>query len=163
VNPSNGDAIVQQWLDVHGLPSAPMSQTEVGGHERVIWWNADGETVVEFYNISRMAHGTPLGVGDSDEYFGAAGPFLIDAGISSSYHIATFFGLTDKVHRPRLEERPSEERTSMAKPATVPSLDVQIPTNGYAKAGNGLYPRRLSKIDVGAVISKALTAAGLMK
>lgn len=163
VNPSNGDAIVQQWLDVHGLPSAPMSQTEVDGHERNIWWNADGKTVVEFYNVSRMAHGTPLGIGDSDEYFGAAGPFLIDAGISSSYHIATFFGLTDKVHRAKAAASSSAETLPATKPAPVPSLDVQIPLNGYAEASNDFFRRRRSKIDVGAVISKALTAAGLLK
>ncbi len=163
VNPSNGDAIVQQWLDVHGLPSAPMSQTEVEGHERTIWWNADGETVVEFYNIASMAHGTPLGIGDSNEYFGAAGPFLIDAGISSSYHIATFFGLTDKVYRAKSAEESLGAESARAKPTLVLSLDVHVPSNDYAEAGKDFFRRRPSKIDVGAVISKALTAAGLIK
>ena len=32
---------------------------------------------------------------DNDERYGAQGAFLIEAGISSSYHIASFFGLTE--------------------------------------------------------------------
>ena len=31
---------------------------------------------------------------EADEECGAAGPFLLEVGISSSYHIAKFFGLT---------------------------------------------------------------------
>ncbi len=60
VNPSNAAEIVKQWLDVHGLPQAPMSQTKVAGHDRAIWWDADGKTIVESYDIALMAHGTPL-------------------------------------------------------------------------------------------------------
>jgi hypothetical protein len=43
VNPANADEIVKQWLDVHGLPSAPMSEADVDGYPRQVWWNADGE------------------------------------------------------------------------------------------------------------------------
>ena len=78
-----------------------MSEAEVDGYPREIWWNADGETVVESYTITDMAHGTPLGIADNDERYGAPGAFLIEAGISSSYHIANFFGLTDRVHQPK--------------------------------------------------------------
>ena len=94
VNPGNANEIVKQWLDVHGLPPAPMSAGDVDGYPRQVWWNADGETVVESYTITDMAHGTPLGHAGNDERYGAEGAFLIEAGISSSYHIANFFGLT---------------------------------------------------------------------
>ena len=99
VNPGNANEIVKQWLDVHGLPSAPMSAADVDGHPREVWWNADGETVVESYTITDMAHGTPLDLAGNDEPYGAEGAFLIEAGISSSYHIADFFGLTERVSR----------------------------------------------------------------
>src|SRR5947208_5550410 len=49
VNPANADEIVKQWLDVHGLPPTPMSQSTVDGHPRAIWWNAEGQTLVESY------------------------------------------------------------------------------------------------------------------
>ena len=95
VNPANADEIVKQWLDVHGLPAAPMAEAKVDGYPRQVWWNADGETLVDAYTISGMAHGTPLGIADNDERYGVEGAFLIDAGISSSWHIAKFFGLTE--------------------------------------------------------------------
>ena len=80
VNPANANEIVKQWLDVHDLPAAPMSEGTVDGYPHQIWWNADGETTVESYTITNMAHGTPLGVGDNDERYGAQGAFLIEAG-----------------------------------------------------------------------------------
>ncbi|HJZ19641.1 MAG TPA: PHB depolymerase family esterase, partial [Bradyrhizobium sp.] len=83
VNPGNADAIVKQWLDVHHLPLQPMSEADVDGYPRQIWWNAEGETIVESYTITNMAHGTPLGIADNDERYGAEGAFLIEAGISS--------------------------------------------------------------------------------
>src|ERR1700692_4450408 len=95
VNPGNADEIVKQWLDVHHLPAAPMSETTVDGYPRQIWWNEDGETIVESYTITDMAHGTPLGTADNDERYGAQGAFLIEAGISDPYQIANFFALTE--------------------------------------------------------------------
>ena len=91
MKPSNAGEIIKQWLDVQGLPSAPMSEQIVDGHPRQVWWNADGETIIESYTITDMAHGTPL----CSSKGGVAGPYMIEAGISSSDHIAKFFGLTD--------------------------------------------------------------------
>ena len=53
-----------------------------------------------------MAHGTPPGIADNDERYGAKGAFMIEAGISSSYHIASFFGLTDRIHKPSEVSQP---------------------------------------------------------
>ena len=89
VKPSNADEIIKQWLDVHELPLIPMTEQIVDGHSRQGWWNADGKTVIESYTIADLAHGTPL----SSLGSGIAGPYMIEAGISSSDHIATFFGL----------------------------------------------------------------------
>jgi poly(hydroxyalkanoate) depolymerase family esterase len=171
VNPSNADEIVKQWLDVHHLPPAPMSQSTVDGYPRALWWNADGETLVESYTITDMAHGTPLGIADNDERYGAQGAFMIEAGISSSYHIASFFGLTDRVHRPSELTKPvaAAATTITVAPAafappSAPELNA-IPwpiavSPSYAKSPK---PPRRPAIDVGAVITRALTAAGLMK
>ena len=115
VNPGNADEIVKQWLDVHGLPPAPMSAGDVDGYPREVWWNADGETVVESYTITDMAHGTPLGIADNDERYGVEGAFLIEAGISSSYHIANFFGLTERFSQPRKPApKPVQAATAIA-------------------------------------------------
>jgi hypothetical protein len=94
VIPSNATEIVKQWTDVHGLPTTATAQTKVDGYPRQVWLNANGDEVIESYTITNMAHGTPLATGGADHECGAVGPFLLEVGISSSYHIAKFFGLT---------------------------------------------------------------------
>jgi poly(hydroxyalkanoate) depolymerase family esterase len=207
VNPANADEIVKQWLDVHDLPAAPMSVGTVDGYPHQVWWNADGETIVESYTITNMAHGTPLGLADNDERYGAQGAFLIEAGISSSYHIANFFGLTEWIAQPQeasketsketfkeaakelaketlkeaareilQEAQPVASAASVASkgsakktPATVsaPVLmpDISTVLQPLATLNRRPEPPRRSRraIDVGAVITRALTAAGLMK
>jgi len=183
VNPANANEIVKQWLDLHHLPSTPMSEGNVDGYPRQIWWNGDGETVVECYTITDMAHGTPLGTADNDQRYGAQGAFLIDAGISSSYHIANFFGLTERIHRPKDVESPAPRvQATEAAPKTPalapipaspppnvtklprPSL-TKLPPRSPAVCDNRAEPPRPRRrgIDVGSVITRALTAAGLMK
>jgi poly(hydroxyalkanoate) depolymerase family esterase len=184
VNPANADEIVKQWLDLHALPHEPMSSGEVDGHPRDVWWNADGDTVVESYTITDMAHGTPLGINGSDEPYGAEGAFLIEAGISSSYHIANFFGLTERIRQPKAAQKSASKITAKAAPTGVAreraiAMTVPVPApepdlaqilwprakpSNHAKnqAKNHAKPQRRG-IDVGAVITRALTAAGLMK
>jgi poly(hydroxyalkanoate) depolymerase family esterase len=174
VNPANADEIVKQWLDVHQLPSTPMSESNVDGYPRQIWWNADGETIVECYTITDMAHGTPLGTAANDERYGSQGAFLIDAGISSSYHIANFFGLTEGIRQPN---EVAVQATSVAPKQTAKVLPAPAPAPPLTPAPDfaQLWPRTVSDnraeppkprrrgIDVGSVITRALTAAGLMK
>jgi hypothetical protein len=175
VNPANANEIVKQWIDVHGLPSVPMSEGTLDGHPRQIWWNADGETVVESYTITDMAHGTPLGTADNDQRYGAAGAFLIEAGISSSYHIANFFGLTERIQAAKEAAPPASaakqiiKKTPVIAPPSAPIPDISSAMlwpvirrrdDDPAPPPN---PRPRRGIDVGAVITRALTAAGLMK
>jgi len=182
VNPGNANEIVKQWLDVHDLPAAPMSVGTVDGYPHEVWWNADGETIIESYTITDMAHGTPLGIADNDERYGAQGAFLIEAGISSSYHIASFFGLTDRVAQPKetpkeivreaipepskpeLSKEPTKKiPAAVSAPARTPDIAavLQPLATLHRRPESSRKPRRA--IDVGAVITRALTAAGLMK
>jgi len=185
VNPANANEIVKQWLDLHGLPATPMSEGVVDGYPRQIWWNADGETIIESYTITDMAHGTPLGVADNDERYGAQGAFLIEAGISSSYHIANFFGLTQRIHQPKAaskaatapatkpaSEAPTQAANSVPVVPAVAMPDIStmpVPSKvlwPLTTLNSRPKPARESArraIDVGAVITRALTAAGLMK
>jgi poly(hydroxyalkanoate) depolymerase family esterase len=173
VNPANASEIVKQWLDVHGLPLTPMSQSTVDGHPRALWWNADGETLIESYSITDMAHGTPLGIADNDERYGAKGAFMIEAGISSSYHIAGFFGLTGRIDQPGeglTPVAPEAMPTTIAVPPAVfppqPAPEINAIPWPVAVSPDYAKPRRPPRrpgIDVGAVITRALTAAGLMK
>ena len=210
VHPGNADEIVKQWLDLHHLPPAPMAEGTVDGYPRQVWWNSDGETVVESYAITDMAHGTPLGVAESDERYGVPGAFMIEAGISSSYHIAKFFGLTERVRQPKavsasaklipavspvtkaepakvlplmpvdqrpepLAAKPELPKSRAAKPKTArPQSGKSEPARPEAAKAAPARPESAKsepaksqankrKIDVGAVISRALSAAGLLK
>jgi poly(hydroxyalkanoate) depolymerase family esterase len=174
VHPGNADEIVKQWLDVHGLPEAAMSESTVDGHPHQVWWNAEGETIVESYTIAGMAHGTPLGKAD-DERYGVEGAFLIEAGISSSYHIAKFFGLTRRVRQTRAQAEATAKNVlsiaarERAKPfPTVAPVTLQGPdlsTTLWPRTTVGrpdtAKPRR--GFDVSGVIARALTAAGWRK
>ncbi len=117
-----------------------MSEGTVNGYPRQVWWNADGETIVESYTITDMAHGTPLGIGDNDKRYGTQGAFLIEAGISSSYQIANFFGLTEWIRRPheaaKLAEKQSARQSAAqaARPAAAKKAAKKIPVAAPAAA-----------------------------
>ena len=149
-----------------------MSEGTVDGYPRQVWWNADGETIVESYTITNMAHGTPLGIADNDERYGAEGAFLIEAGISSSYHIANFFGLTERIRPLKASAKPASADASKesakkipvtpAKPARTPDTTAALRPLAKFHREPARPPQR-SGIDVGSVITRALTAAGLMR
>jgi feruloyl esterase len=153
VKPLNAGEIIKQWADVHGLSTAPSRNETVDGYPRRVWTNDAGEDVIEEYTISGMAHGTPLATGDGENHYGAAGPFLLEVGISSSYHIAKFWGLTERVVSNR---QPS--------PAMKTVASHQSPSQGEAvDGGTGRQRPSPSHPDVTSVITKALKAAGIMR
>jgi poly(hydroxyalkanoate) depolymerase family esterase len=180
VNPANANEIVKQWLDVHDLPSAPMSEGTVDGYPHQVWRDAEGDIIIESYTITNMAHGTPLGIADNDERYGAQGAFLIEAGISSSYHIANFFGLTERISRHQKASNgvsakfPKEPAKEVAKPvpaapalssapARTPDITTVLRPLALNRHPEPSHEPRRAAIDVGSVIARALMAAGLMK
>jgi feruloyl esterase len=175
VVPGNADELVKQWTDVHGLPAGGAETSTQDGATRTIWRDRAGRVAVESLSIPGMAHGTPLATGTGDEFCGRAGPFLLEVGISSTHHIARFFGLLDEraARRPDAETvvtRPSEPAPTEAPARDLVSVSATVreearprddrPDFG-SRPGHGL-PRGLP-IDVEAVINKALKAAGLIK
>ncbi len=108
VRPENAEEIIKQWVDVHGLDPAPSLTEIVDGYPRQVWRDRAGNDVIESYAIAGMAHGAPLAAGAADPHCGMPGAFLLDVGISSTYHIAKFWGLTaprresaDAIQQPR--------------------------------------------------------------
>ncbi len=184
VKVANAADIVRQWTDVHGI-DAPPAEEVVDGYPRYVW-RKGGADVIESYTITGMAHGTPLAVGSADGQVGAAGPFLLEVGISSSYHIAKFFGLTG---HPHVEARPRPPEAKATKPEAMPDQRAAAPDGGahasivpddkveiipddrveiLDRDSGPAKPRRddtqrAGSFDVSAIITKALTAAGLMK
>jgi feruloyl esterase len=156
VIPTNAGEIIKQWTDVHGLPAAPTLHETVDGYPRQVWRNAQGEDLIESYAIPTMAHGTPLSVGPADDQCGAAGAFLLEVGISSSYHIAKFWGLAS--HHAAAKDRKSAESVARRLPGIANDERPEKPSFAHAAGA----PRSLP-VDIRAVITQALKSAGLMK
>ena len=93
VKPSNAEDIIRQWTNVHNISVAPSYEESIGSHTRRVWRGADSEALIEAFSISGMAHGVPLATTMGDDSCGAAGAFFLDAGISSTHHIASFWGV----------------------------------------------------------------------
>jgi poly(3-hydroxybutyrate) depolymerase len=91
VRRENAREIVDQWIDMHGLNVEPTQTQTTERYTRQVWCNGTGVELVECYMIPKMAHGTPL---DDDDECGIPDAFSLEVGISSSYHIAKFWGLT---------------------------------------------------------------------
>jgi feruloyl esterase len=122
VKPMNAGEIVKQWANVHGLETKRPENDTVDGFPRQIWRKPDGRVAIESYTITGMAHGAPLATGPGERSAGAAGPFLLDVGISSGFRIAESWGLTGGVDGVSLAEKP----TVVASPPepTVPAGEI---------------------------------------
>ena len=180
VVPSNAGEILKQWTDVHGLSGRPSTEATVAGYPRQVWLNDAGEELIESFAIN-IGHGTPLATGSADGECGVAGPFLLDAGISSSYHIANFFRLTNEpasAARAKKTVVPGERRDDAFAAAFYQRPIVGGPQQAKELEGDVLEGELLDKdaeigpvheqisrmpVDISRVITRALTAAGLMK
>lgn len=136
VNVSNGEALVAQWLALHGLTHAASRSEFMDGYVKRSWKTDAGETPVEAYTIEGMGHGTPVG---GVENYGHAGKHFFDVGLSSSVRIAEFWGIVNGPVRTR-PRQPNQEQSF------VSGLNL-----GAMKTGG-----------VKTAIVKALKAAGLM-
>ncbi|UYY58180.1 alpha/beta hydrolase family esterase [Sphingomonas sp. S2-65] len=157
VAPVNAGLIVEQWRGLHGVPAEPTVSDVVDGHAHQTWRNAEGRTVIEEYRIAGMAHGTPLHTAGSDGC-GVAGPYMLEAGISSTRRIAAFWGLLQG--EPMQRPQTGDTRQEGATPAIAREL-AQAPerseNSGTAEHGLG------KRSGVTQVIEDALRAAGLMR
>ncbi len=100
---SNQDALIAQWLDLHGIDTPPREERQAG-YIRRTWHNGRPAPVIEAYTVQGFGHGVPIKAGELQDSYGEAGPFMLQAPISSSYRIAQFFGLTEK---PRAAAKPA--------------------------------------------------------
>jgi poly(hydroxyalkanoate) depolymerase family esterase len=137
VTASNGDDIVKQWLNVHGLRAKPHVVETVDGYPHRAWQGKDGTPLVEQYVITGMGHGTPLAPGDSAGQSGAAGPHMLDVAISSTDRIAASWGLTEGIlaekARPKGARRPKP--APQAKENASPASALQSVIEDALRAG----------------------------
>ncbi len=146
VDPRNAADLVHQWGALHGVGKVPTRTDHIGGYPHRVWCNTEGREVVEEYVIVGMGHGTPLStVGEqSDE---VTGPYMLEAGISSTRQICRFWGLSGEVG------------SQAAEMAVLMHREPQAACGRESSQRSSLHPL------VGGVtktIQDALRAAGLM-
>jgi poly(hydroxyalkanoate) depolymerase family esterase len=156
VNSANADAILAQWLSVHGLDNLPDISEQIAGHRRRAWNDAAGRPVIEDYRIANMGHGTPLATTGQDAC-GRVMPHMLEAGISSTRRIAASWGLlgTEKERAFTQSDGTAQERTANLPASKISRLDP-LPSEPSPPATSG-------KAGVEKIIHDALRAAGLMR
>jgi hypothetical protein len=166
VKPSNAENIVSQWIDVHGLEAAFSYEKSSGSTTRKVWTDANGDALIEAFSVSGMAHGVPLGSAMGGEFCGSPGAFFLDAGISSTHHIARSWRLDEG----RTEILPREIATAPEPRAIQTSGRAVVKagetTGGWSKPdeaslGRDGERRTRPPLDPNLAIAAAFRAAGL--
>jgi poly(hydroxyalkanoate) depolymerase family esterase len=141
VNINNAQASVAQWADLHELSLAAAKQEMVDGAIRLRWGDR-----LEVYTLPILGHGTPI---DSRD-LGQPGPFILEAGISSTRRIAEFWGLAPAA----VLSRPKPAPVEVTKQPALPEIEAALlpgPEKTVVKPG------------LENVILRALKAAGLIR
>ncbi len=113
VDAINAAMIVEQWRELHRV-GEPDTTERVAGHLHRTWRDGMGRTVIEDYAVAGMGHGTPLST-HGDEACGTPGPYMLDAGISSTYRIAATWGIVPAVPPLRVTATPAAAPISSAR------------------------------------------------
>jgi poly(3-hydroxybutyrate) depolymerase len=155
VGVANQAAIVAQWRDVHGLTAEPV-ETHLAQARALRWGDGKGPVTLEAITLPGFGHGVPIKAGADKDCCGQPAPFILEAGISSSLHIAEFFGLTQVKQAAAVKEA-AKPRLRIAKPK-LPVLvrDRAEPLPLFVQPAKPLPP-------IKRIIVKALAAAGLIK
>lgn len=156
VSSKNAEALLAQWLSVHGLDVAPSAAHKIGKHRHRVWCDGSGRIIVEDYRIADMGHGTPIATTGS-EACGVAMPHMLDVGISSTRRIASAWGLLGPLGEG--EATFGSERADAA-PANLPAARISHlePMPSQPSRQN-----RSETFGVEQVIADALRSAGLMR
>lgn len=120
VAPANAQAVIGQWLALHGVADVAPVASMVDGHDHLAWHDGDGRMLVESHSIAGLGHGTPIASREPGA-IGEQGPHMLEAGTSSTRRIAQFWGLV-----PAGPARSSERSTPQPPPRSNPGpIDVQ--------------------------------------
>ncbi len=100
IRPGSAGDLARQWADVHGAVTLGSDDRDEAGRRADFWRTPCGGVAVERHRIAGMAHGAALRTEGVDGC-GAAGPHLLDVGVSSSCEIAHGWGLSPASPRRR--------------------------------------------------------------
>ncbi|RWK62137.1 PHB depolymerase family esterase [Mesorhizobium sp.] len=162
----NADAIIAQWRAIHGLDARSTRSEKVGGHSRHVWCDAKGQELIEEYRIAGMGHGTPLDTA-GDAALAVGGPFMLDIGISSTWHIARFWGIAKPCVKRDAKVKPARANSealapSFARAFSMPKVAVPNVPHSEKRANFPPSQKPNSAAGIRKVIEEALRSAGLM-
>jgi poly(hydroxyalkanoate) depolymerase family esterase len=148
VSVANADTIGRQWRALHGIAADAVREEHGAAGTRRLWSDSAGRDVVEEWIVPGMGHGTPVDPSQG-ERLGAAGPFMLDVGVSSTALIAESWGLVgaDK-----------SEPVSTTKPERVAKIAIPMRAKPAVAKTPPAAPNNIQ-----ATIETALRAAGLMR
>jgi poly(3-hydroxybutyrate) depolymerase len=160
VKPINAEQIAQQWRGVHQVSATPGVTEPINGHSRKAWIDENGKAVIEVYLIKGMAHGVPLSL-SAKVPLGSSGPFMLEAGISSTARIARTWGLADDADVVRAEGVFEPGVKTDTAPSGIEAVIAKAMAYVKPSVANSVGGRHDQ--DVSKVINDALRAAGLMR
>ncbi len=144
VHPRNADEAAKQWANVWDLSAQPSRSFDGPRQSLREWRDAQGQVAIEQIMVKGLAHGAPIAAAGADGC-GTAGPFVLEAGVSSSLEIARFWSLAER--RPTVDTAAGQDRP----------IDMPAPALFTPAAANDPFAA------VERVITDALRTAGLMK
>ncbi|HWU60914.1 MAG TPA: PHB depolymerase family esterase [Ensifer sp.] len=160
VKPVNAEQIAHQWAGAHGVSHTPDLTESINGHSRKVWLNGSGKEVIEVNLVRGMAHGVPLSF-TAEAPLGNSGPFMLDAGISSTARIARTWGLADDADVANAEGAFMIGPEHITAPSGIDAIIAKAMT--YAKTNVVHKAGGRDDRGVGKVINDALRAAGLIR
>jgi hypothetical protein len=105
---------------------------------------------MELIVLPAMGHGSPLRTG-GDDGLGAAAPFMLEVGLSSTLEIARFWGIAPQGALPGLPAETLADATQ-AEPASLHPVGEKVMASLKGRIPDGVQ----------ATVAKALKAAGLL-
>jgi poly(hydroxyalkanoate) depolymerase family esterase len=94
VDPPNARELVEQWTNVHGIDQTPDEREDGSNYTHLRFKDAQGNTLVESYELRNFGHATPIDPDGSVEPCGSLGDqWIVDGDICSTQRIARFWGL----------------------------------------------------------------------
>jgi poly(hydroxyalkanoate) depolymerase family esterase len=147
----NAEALAQQWAASHRLPEEPTQVLARPRWTRSVWRGSAGEVLVELNLLAGLGHGTPLAAA-GDDPIGEVGPFMLEAGVSSSLDIARFWDLAPQAMAAHAEDWVAADTPCRQRPSSVNGLGESVLASVSPHVPDPIRD----------LIAKALAAAGLM-
>jgi feruloyl esterase len=153
VRPQNASDVASQWVEAHGLSQEGGVSEVLSKWTRTVWREpSSNRAMIELNLVPGLAHGAPLST-SGEGGLGSPGPYMLEAGVSSSMEIARFWGLADGVATSEVATPGPVVRESAEKRSALLVVGDQVMSSVSPHVSTGVQE----------VIEKALKRAGLRR